>query len=331
MNSTTIEVLTAVARFASTPATPTFARIAVAAANSADRRDQVNQVIRSRYHEEVFLLLILSPPAKVCGEAAPWGGRSCRLPLLNRADGKTGRATIATLNKLKRILEPELLDELPADDPRAIHSRRDLQRVNALMGHAGAMARALTVAFNGRSPRSIVELGAGDGTLLLQLAKQVAPRWKPSRVALVDRQQLLTPHTQAEFAALSWNVEAISMDVFDWLERPNAEPSDVTIATLFLHHFENEDLRRLLCRAASQTGVFLSCEPRRSNFALTAAGLLPLIGCNGVTWHDATISVRAGFADQELSGLWPHDDSWRLTERQQGLFSHSFMAQRIQS
>jgi hypothetical protein len=147
---------------------------------------------------------------------------------------------------------------------------------------------------------------------------------------LVDRQQLLTPHTQAEFAALSWNVESLSMDVFDWLDRPNAEPGDVTIATLFLHHFKNEDLRQLLCRAASQTSVFLACEPRRSNFALTAAGLLPLIGCNGLTRHDATISVRAGFADRELSALWPHDNSWRLTEHRQGWFSHHFMAQRMQ-
>ena len=227
---------------------------------------------------------------------------------------------------MKRILEPELLDELPADDRRAIHSRRDLQKINALMGHARAIARVLA----NTSPKSIVELGAGDGTLLLKLAKRVAPRWKPLRVVLVDRQQLLSPHTQSEFAALSWDVEALSMDVFDWLDRPNAEPSDVTIASLFLHHFENEDLRRLLCRAASQTRMFVACEPRRSNFALTAAGLLPLIGCNGLTRHDATISVRAGFANQELSVLWPRDDAWHLTEHQEGWFSHCFIAQRMQ-
>lgn len=239
-------------------------------------------------------------------------------------------ATIATLNKLKRILQPELLDELPADDRRAIHSRRDLQKINALMGHAGAMARALAAAFKEQPPRSIVELGAGDGTLLLHLAKRMAPHWRPMRVVLVDRRQLLTPQTRAQFAALSWDVQALSMDVFDWLERPNAEPSDVTMATLFLHHFTTADLRRLLCRAAGQTRFFLACEPRRSHFALTAAGLLPLIGCNGVTRHDALISVRAGFADQDLSGLWPHHNSWHLMERQEGWFSHCFMAQRIQ-
>ena len=39
-----------------------------------------------------------------------------------------------------RHLEPELLDGLPADDPRAIASRRDLVRINALMFQARFMA-----------------------------------------------------------------------------------------------------------------------------------------------------------------------------------------------
>src|SRR5277367_5053531 len=44
-NTTTTEVRTAVATFASTPLTPSFARIAVAAANRAESRDHVSQVI----------------------------------------------------------------------------------------------------------------------------------------------------------------------------------------------------------------------------------------------------------------------------------------------
>jgi hypothetical protein len=229
---------------------------------------------------------------------------------------------------LKREGEPEFLDGLPVGDHRAIQSRRDLQKINALMGHVRIMARLLASAFSDRSPRSIVDLGAGDGTLLLRVAKCVAPRWKPVRVVLVDRLQLMSPQTRAEFEKLSWHVEALPTDVFDWLQRPDPERSEVTIASLFLHHFTNDDLRRLLRYAARQTGFFLACEPRRANFALGAAGLLPLIGCNGVTRHDARISVRAGFTEDELSALWPAGDGWRLKERRAGLFSHCFVAQR---
>jgi methyltransferase family protein len=230
---------------------------------------------------------------------------------------------------MKREVERELLDELPAGDRRAIGARRDLQKINAWMGHAHVMVRALAGAFTDRSPRSIVELGAGDGTLLLRLAKRIAPRWKPLRVVLVDRQRLLSPRTKAEFEALSWHVESLEMDVFDWLQRPDPEHSDVTIASLFLHHFTEVDLRRLLWHAAHQTAFFLACEPQRVNFTLCAAALLRFIGCNDLTRHDAKISVRAGFAENELSALWPVDGGWRLMEQQVGLFSHCFVAQRI--
>jgi SAM-dependent methyltransferase len=230
---------------------------------------------------------------------------------------------------MKREVKPELLDELPAGDLRAIRSRGDLQKVNALMGHARIMDRVLAVAFSRRPPQSIVELGAGDGTLLLHLAKRTAPHWKPARVVLVDRKRLLSPRTRAEFEALSWTVETLEMDVFEWLQRPHPEHTDLTIANLFLHHFTGDNLRKLLQYASNQTGFFLACEPHRVNFSYFASAMLGFIGCNDVTRHDAKASVRAGFAENELSELWPGGEGWRLTERQAGLFSHCFAAQRV--
>jgi hypothetical protein len=229
---------------------------------------------------------------------------------------------------MKREVKPELLDELPASDGGAIQSRRDLQKVNALMRHARIIAGVVAGAFRDRPLRTIVELGAGDGTLLLQLAKRLTPRWKEVRVVLVDRLPLVSPQTESEFEELSWRVEFVDLDVFDWLQRPHPEQNDVTMANLFLHHFQACDLRRLLRHAADQTDLFLACEPRRTNFALGATGLLSLIGCNGVTIHDGRISVRAGFAEKELSALWPADNGWRLMERQAGWFTHCFVAQR---
>ena len=145
---------------------------------------------------------------------------------------------------------------------------------------------------------------------------------------VVDRRQLLTSHTREKFAALSWRVESLEADIFDFLERPAPENWDVTIASLFLHHFRPGDLQRLLCGVAAHTGFFLACEPQRAPFALRAAGLLWVIGCNNVTLHDAQISVRAGFLGKELSGLWPADGHWHLSEHQAGRFTHCFMAQR---
>jgi hypothetical protein len=41
------------------------------------------------------------------------------------------------------------------------------------------------------------------------------------------------------------------------------------------------------------------------------------------------VSVRAGFSGEELSALWPDRQTWRLTERRAGIFSHLFIAQKM--
>jgi hypothetical protein len=237
-----------------------------------------------------------------------------------------------------RQVRPELLDDLAADDPRAIHSRGDLKKVNALMGNADIMARALIAgsikqdpAYARRAgpsgPAEIVELGGGDGTFLLHVARRVAPAMGPVHAILVDQQSLLASQTQDAFAALSWQVESVQADVFQWLRERAAHTADVTIANLFLHHFVERDLSTLLRDASRQTRLFLACEPRRSRLALAAAAMLGLIGCNGVTVHDATISVRAGFRDDELSSAWPREADWNLTEGKAGRFTHGFVAE----
>ena len=146
------------------------------------------------------------------------------------------------------------------------------------------------------------------------------------RATLVDQQALLTSATRDALAALSWSVEMVKADVFEWLSRRASGTSDVTVANLFLHHFEGERLATLLCEASKQTRMFVACEPHRSRQALAAASLMGLIGCNSVTVHDARISVRAGFRDRELSAIWPGEPGWDLEEQKAGRFTHRFVA-----
>ena len=230
---------------------------------------------------------------------------------------------------MNRQVEPELLDELPANDPRAIRSRRDLRRVNALMGNTGVIASALLEACVGRPPRQLVDLGSGDGMFMLGLAKRLSPAWPNVNVTLVDRQDIVKPETLREFGALSWSARPVAADVFDWLERPREARFDLVTANLFLHHFADAALTRLLALVSGRTNCLAACEPRRYPAALRASRWLWLVGCNQVTRHDAVASVRAGFDGGELSALWPGDGNWLLGEEAVGLFSHRFVAQRL--
>ncbi len=228
---------------------------------------------------------------------------------------------------MKRIVERELLDELPPTDPRAIQSRRDLRRVNVFMGNVPAMAEMLRETFPDEPPRRLVELGAGDGTFMLHVARRLSSRWKNVEVILVDRQNLVSAKTKEDFQQLGWRAEVVCADIFDWLS--SGESAGGMIANLFLHHFESEKLALLLRLASTRRKTFLACEPRRSPLGIIGTKFLRLIGCNDVTRHDALVSVRAGFRGKEISQLWPQSKSWKIAERERGLFSHTFRAARL--
>jgi hypothetical protein len=179
-----------------------------------------------------------------------------------------------------------------------------------------------------RPPSYIAELGAGDGSLVLGLARRRAREWPAVRLTLVDRQDLLSVQTRAAFADLGWSVHAAVMDVFAWLEREDHPRYDALIANLFVHHFEADALSRLFRGIARITDCFIACEPRRAQVALLGSHLVGFVGANAVTRRDSVLSVRAGFRDRELSAHWPDERGWQLTETSARLFSHTFAAVR---
>jgi hypothetical protein len=226
---------------------------------------------------------------------------------------------------MPRSVAPEWLDRLPARDARAMRSRRDLQRINGWMLQPGIMARGLLR--HGVRPRRILDIGAGDGTFMLRVARRLAPHWPDVTVRLLDRQDIVSRNTLAGFAALGWRAETACADVLEFLAALPPAAVDIITANLFLHHFEADRLARLCAGAAAVTQVFAACEPRRGQAAWLASRLVFAIGCNSVSRHDAAVSVRAGFTGHELSALWPRP-GWDLHEHAALPFTHWFLARR---
>lgn len=221
-----------------------------------------------------------------------------------------------------RSLVPELLDGLPAGDPRAIGARRDLVWINALMFQAAIM-RGLLVRHLHAPPRRILDIGAGDGRFMLSLARRLAPRWPGVDVLLLDRRSSASRQTLDALSGLGWRAEIVDGDVFEWTKAARSGQFDVVAANLFLHHFTDERLALLLSLIRPLAPLFVATEPLRASFPLLATRLLPVIGAGKVTLHDAAASVRAGFAGGELAALWP---GRVLEERRAGLFTHAFAA-----
>ncbi len=244
------------------------------------------------------------------------------------------------MKPLPRIVGAETLDGLAEDDPDAMRSRRDLRRVHRVMGSCSMLSRILRA---WSLPRSralrVLELGAGDGSLMLRVARALAPRWPRVELTLLDRQALVEPETLRRYAGLGWTATPSRTDVLDWVAEAGANPGadpdgcgprwDAIVANLFLHHFPERELAGLLRAVAARCDHFVAFEPRRARSALLASHLIGAIGANAVTREDAVLSVHAGFRGRELSALWPADvAAWTLREGPAGAFSHCFQAVR---
>jgi len=232
---------------------------------------------------------------------------------------------------LTRILEPETLDHLAPDDPAALRSRRDLRRVNRVMGARAILERALARVVGGerRSPLRVIEVGCGDGLLMLDVARARSPSMGEVELALLDRQPIVAPATIDAYAAAGWRARPVTADVLEWAGASRGERWDVVVANLFLHHFEGDTLHALLAGCARRAAALVACEPRRSRFALTASHLVGFLGANAVTRRDAVLSVRAGFIGTELGAAWPSTSvAWRFDEYEDGPFTHCFCARR---
>lgn len=143
----------------------------------------------------------------------------------------------------------------------------------------------------------------------------------------VDKAGCLSAHVKRELEELGWKVTEFHQDVFRWGENLSAS-YDLCFASLFLHHFEEDQLKFLFNHISQKINHFICVEPRRNQFGLFGAAGLRLLKCDPITLHDAKISVQAGFHHQELSAIWSQSDvsKWNLEEHPAGLFSHFFSA-----
>lgn len=193
---------------------------------------------------------------------------------------------------MRRVVQPEILDELPADDPAARASRVDLRRINFLMGNERWIMRRVR-RLSAEAREGIVEWGAGSGELLAKLVA-LGPATGVDRVERPAR----LPET------VSW----CRADVFHAEAR-----GGVLVTNLFLHHFEGEALRRLGERM-EHFGAVVVVEPWRSRLALAlGGGMLPFV--SRVTRHDMPVSIRAGFRRGELARLLGLErEAWEISE-----------------
>lgn len=183
---------------------------------------------------------------------------------------------------------PEKLDHAPREE--AFGNLQDLVRVNKYFGGHATLRRMVGEFVRPDEPFSLLDIGAASGDMGAAL-RQAFPR---ATVTSLDRK----PDHLRDAAPPKL--------VGDAFRLPFAEGSfDFVFSSLFLHHFSDEEVVRLLAS--------FGCTARRAVLAIDlergplAYHFMPatrwLFGWHDISMHDGPASVQAAFKRDELVTL----------------------------
>lgn len=207
--------------------------------------------------------------------------------------------SVISNNMAERRVEPEWLDELPADDPRAVRSRKELRWINWLMGNERWILQQSSRP-NMPLQQGIIELGAGQG----DLCRAMHRRFPTSPVTGLD--------LQSRPKDLPTSVEWIAGNGKNIAPRP----CGVLVMNLFLHHFTDEQLSWWRAWVELADVVVMNEPLRRKSSHGWGRLLWPLL--HDVTRHDMHVSIDAGFVRGEWAALWPElRQTWQIEEWEQ--------------
>jgi 2-polyprenyl-3-methyl-5-hydroxy-6-metoxy-1,4-benzoquinol methylase len=205
---------------------------------------------------------------------------------------------------MKRSFDPVVLEMMDRPQPVSAELERDLKRIRQLNRWFGSYR--LLLSFMRRWLRRgdrvrIVDLATGSGDiprLIVEYARQIG--------AQVEIDALDQQAATLEIARkLSTDYGEISYREANILEMNPAEPYDIVLCTLALHHFSDEDAVRLLRRCRELSRKFVLVSDLRRGFLLKAGVYLltALIFREPMTRHDARLSAARAFSFSEMQTL----------------------------
>lgn len=186
-----------------------------------------------------------------------------------------------------RVLKPELLDTLPQERGRA--NLRDLVRINRRWGGLSTL-RWLLRAAQVDERFSLVDIGAASG----DMGAAIGTKYPQAKVVSVDY--------------VPWHLEKAGQPKVgaDAFALPFRDATfDYSFCSLFLHHFTNEQIVRLLAefkRVARKAVLVIDLERHPIPYYFVPWTRW-LFRWDPITCHDAAISVEAAFQASELEEL----------------------------
>jgi 2-polyprenyl-3-methyl-5-hydroxy-6-metoxy-1,4-benzoquinol methylase len=205
---------------------------------------------------------------------------------------------------MKRRFDPAVLELMDREQPVSAELERDLERIRQLNRWFGSYRLVSGFIRSWIRPGDklrVVDLATGSGDiprLIVDYARQIraevqidALDWQPATLEIARR-------LSAHYPEISY----YGAHVLEWR---SVEAYDITLCTLALHHFSNEDAVRLLRRCREVSKRFVLVSDLRRSFSLIAGVYLltALIFREPMTRYDARLSSLRAFSFSEMRDL----------------------------
>lgn len=201
----------------------------------------------------------------------------------------------------ERSTEPELMDDFQGEIEHLRIVFNDINRVNRILGGNNITIKAVAklMKANPKEFYTIVDMGCGDGNMLREIAKYCRKKNIKIRgigIDLNDKTLQLAKEASQEFGELEFlHKDILQLNVSDF-------DCDITINTLCMHHFTENQLRVFLKKFVelSKIGIVIN-DLQRSAWAYYLFRCFSAIFIKTKTAKiDGLISISKGFVKSDL-------------------------------
>ncbi|HQY12263.1 MAG: methyltransferase domain-containing protein [Ferruginibacter sp.] len=203
-----------------------------------------------------------------------------------------------------RSPEAEIMDDLSMEGEMLRKTLDQIAAINKWLGGNKATIQGLHALLRSTpagSTISIIDLGCGSGDMLRAVAEYGKKNNYIFKLTGIDANEFTVNYARK----LSANYPEIRYLKMDVLADAFPEPAyDIALATLFLHHFKNEEIERMLGSLAEKasTGIVIN-DLHRSSTAWYLFRFISIFISNPMVRKDGAISVLRGFKKKELVNM----------------------------
>jgi 2-polyprenyl-3-methyl-5-hydroxy-6-metoxy-1,4-benzoquinol methylase len=203
-----------------------------------------------------------------------------------------------------RSSEKEIMDDLAMEGPLLKKTLNQIAAINKMLGGNKATIEGLHALLK-TNPQggviSVVDLGCGNGDMLRLAAEYGRKKKVPMALTGIDANEYTINYARelsAGYPEINYrqmDITGPSFRLLNW---------DIVLATLFLHHFTNEEIESHLSSLLPNVkkGIVIN-DLHRNKTAYYLFKLVSLFLFNPMVKNDGAVSVLRGFKKNELIGF----------------------------